>query len=278
VRQYHRNTRSQVYQDTTSQMPNFEYRVAKTHRITYLRGSFSAKVPIFSGSFVENDLQLRGSYESSPPCMRWCWRISLPMHSWCIHNVKYLFHNIITVLYPILYPKCTTWNMHTGWHVSLLMHSRCIHNVQYLCHNIITAIFPICTTLNMHTGWHVSLLMHSWCIHNVQYLCHNIITALCPKCTTSNMHTGWHVTSSIHPWCIHNEWYLFQYYPSPIAQMYTFRHVFVLGHSIANTSMMHAYFFHTIITILYPKCTTLNMHSCWHLTLWMHLWRSHDLN
>ena len=38
-------------------------RVAKTHRIPYPYRSFPTEVTI-----VENDLQLRGSYESSPPC------------------------------------------------------------------------------------------------------------------------------------------------------------------------------------------------------------------
>jgi len=47
------------------------YGVAKTHRILIIFiGHFWQKWPIFSGSFVENDLQLRGYYESSPPCRR----------------------------------------------------------------------------------------------------------------------------------------------------------------------------------------------------------------
>jgi len=45
---------------------SLDYRLAKTHIFIV---NFPQKSPKINGSFAEDDLQLKASYESSPPCI-----------------------------------------------------------------------------------------------------------------------------------------------------------------------------------------------------------------
>ena len=54
-------------------------------------GHFPQKWPIVSGSFVENNLQLRGSYVSSPPCTACTYACGRMYPRWVWMGVHYLY-------------------------------------------------------------------------------------------------------------------------------------------------------------------------------------------
>jgi len=84
---------------STSLLHSPEYRVAKTPRKIilnpYLYRSVSAKVTYIQELFYGIDLQLRGSYESSPPCT---WQPSAYIYM-CVYIYIYIYTHIYIYIY-----------------------------------------------------------------------------------------------------------------------------------------------------------------------------------